>query len=193
MKLVVGLGNPGTQYAANRHNAGFMVVDELLRRANETTTAKFKGHMARSVVGRENAILLKPMNYMNNSGVSVGLCAGFYNIEPEDTLIVYDDLDLSFGMLRIKAKGGHRGHNGLRSIFSHYSAGEFPRLRVGIGRPQHGTATHHVLGNFTSDETIELDRIVSSTANAMELWATEGADVAMSTFNKRQSESNEDN
>jgi PTH1 family peptidyl-tRNA hydrolase len=187
MKLVVGLGNPGPEYSGNRHNVGFMMVDELLRRANETTVTKFKGQMARASVGRENAILLKPMTYMNNSGVSVGMCAGFYNIEAEDTLVVYDDLDLDFGSLRMKESGGHGGHNGLRSIFSHFSPGEFPRLRIGIGRPQHGTPAKHVLSNFTTDERIELSRIVSSAADAVEMWAREGATVTMNEFNRRQS------
>ena len=187
MKLVVGLGNPGPEYAGNRHNVGFMVVDELLRRSNQTTTLKFKGQMARASVGRENAILLKPMTYMNNSGVSVGLCANFYNIEPDEALVVYDDLDLAFGNLRMKEKGGHGGHNGLRSIFSHFSPGEFPRLRVGIGRPRHGTPAKYVLSDFTNDERIELSNIVSSAADAVEMWASDGAALTMNEFNKRQS------
>jgi PTH1 family peptidyl-tRNA hydrolase len=193
MKLVVGLGNPGPEYAKNRHNAGFLVVDELLRRCSESTTQKFKGQFARATLGTKGAIFLKPMTYMNNSGVSVGLCAGFYDLDPSETLVVYDDLDLSFGSLRVKANGGHGGHNGLRSIFQHYSPGDFPRLRVGIGRPQHGTPTNHVLGNFTADENIELSRIVSRAADAVELWARDGATAAMNEINQRESAESEEN
>jgi PTH1 family peptidyl-tRNA hydrolase len=190
MKLVVGLGNPGPQYAQNRHNAGFMVLDELIRRCQSTTTDKFKGQMARGRVGQIDTILLKPMTYMNNSGVSVGMCASFYKIAPEDTLIVHDELDLDYGVLRVKRSGGHGGHNGLRSIFEHFNKGDFPRVRVGIGHPQHGSTTNWVLGNFSSDQSIDLDHVIERAANGVQAILEQGVDSAMNQFNQKPTQDN---
>jgi len=187
MKLIVGLGNPGPEYANHRHNVGFMVVDELLRRTSTSTVTKFQGEMARVRLGNEDVILLKPMTYMNNSGSSVGRCGAFYKLDSQDVIIVHDELDLEFGVLRVKASGGHAGHNGLRSIFQHFSPGEFPRIRVGIGRSKAGPTTKHVLSPFTSDEAIELERLVDTAADAVEVWSKTGVAEAMNRFNTRPS------
>ena len=185
MKLVVGLGNPGKEYAGTRHNAGFMVVDELMRRCFTSTQSKFKGAYARGRVGQTEAVFLKPMTFMNNSGISVGLCASFFGIEPQDTVVIHDELDLDFGTLRVKRKGGHGGHNGLRSIFQHYDKGDFARVRFGIGRPQHGSPTKWVLTPFNADERITLEDIVGDAADAVDVLFSDGIDAAMNRFNQR--------
>jgi PTH1 family peptidyl-tRNA hydrolase len=187
MKLLVGLGNPGHEYAKHRHNVGFMVLDELMRRAGATPRTRFKGEVARALIGRTDVVLLKPMTFMNNSGISVGQCANFFKISPQDTVIIHDELDLEYGLLRVKPDGGHAGHNGLRSIFQHFSPGDFPRIRVGIGRPKHGSVSNYVLSDFTPDEGIELDRIVDSAADAVETIIKDDVKTAMNSYNRRQS------
>jgi PTH1 family peptidyl-tRNA hydrolase len=190
MKLIVGLGNPGEEYESHRHNVGFLVIDELLRRCGATTTRKFQGEMARVRLNNVDAILLKPMTYMNNSGISVGLCGSFYKVDPEDMVVVHDEMDLDYGMIRVKKSGGHAGHNGLRSIFQHYSKGDFPRVRVGIGRPQACAPTKHVLSPFNTDERIGLDTILDTASNAVETACSAGVDEAMNQFNQRQLNAN---
>ena len=180
--LVVGLGNPGPKYADTRHNIGFMVVDELARHAGVSFKEKFKGHVARASLGGADVILLKPMTFMNVSGVSVGACATFFKIPPERTLVVHDELDLSFGTLRLKLGGGHAGHNGLRSIFAHYGK-TFARLRCGIGRPGHaGPVTGHVLGRFDASERAEIDDVITTAVEAVEAVLREGPTLAMNTL-----------
>lgn len=186
MKLVVGLGNPGPQYAKNRHNVGFMVIDELLRRAGASTTTKFKGEFARANVGRESVVLLKPQTFMNLSGISVGLCASFFSIAPEDTVVVHDELDLEFGDVRIKKDGGHAGHNGLRSMFQNFAPGTFGRVRVGIGRPNLQKPADYVLSNFAGDELIDLGRIVDLSADAVRYVVEDGIDAAMNRINRKK-------
>lgn len=198
MKLVVGLGNPGMKYAGNRHNVGFMVLDELLRRsssgtASNFTTGKFKGEVARVEIGRVSAVLLKPMTFMNLSGESVGPCAWYYGIEPADTVVVHDELDLPYGECRIKRGGGHAGHNGLRSIFQHYAPqGDFPRVRFGIGRPAHGTPAAWVLSDFGADERIDLDVTIEAAADAVEAIVKDGVTSAMNSKNRRRRTAGED-
>ncbi len=188
MKLVVGLGNPGPGYSGQRHNAGFMVIDELMRRGQISSSEKFKGLIARGNIGQTSVIFLKPMTFMNNSGVSVGLCANFYKIAPSDTIVVHDELDLDYGTLRVKRSGGHGGHNGLRSIFQHFNPGDFPRLRFGIGRPPRGNTVNWVLSNFSSDESIDLDDVIYRAANAVEAMVKHGVDKAMNQFNQKPKE-----
>ena len=179
--LVVGLGNPGPKYAGTRHNAGFLVVEELARRSGESFRTKFHGLFARCRVGHEDAILLQPMTYMNRSGISLGEAAAFYKTPPERVVVIHDELDLDFGDLRLKVGGGHGGHNGLRSILSHYHR-EFIRLRFGVGRPRHGDVTDHVLGGFSSDERVLLDSTVDRAANWVEGVLRDGPDAAMNAF-----------
>jgi PTH1 family peptidyl-tRNA hydrolase len=180
--LVGGLGNPGSKYVDTRHNIGFMVIDALAHRAGVSFRDKFKGQVARVSLGGVETILLKPMTYMNVSGVSIGACATFYKIPTERTLVVHDELDLAFGTLRLKNGGGHAGHNGLRSIFAHYGK-TFARLRCGIGRPGHsGAVTGHVLGRFDASERAELGDLIDAAVNAVELVLKEGPTRAMNTL-----------
>ena len=184
MKLIAGLGNPGPEYAKNRHNVGFMVVDELLRRWGSSTSSKFSGAFAKIVLHNTSAILLKPMTYMNRSGESVGACARYFDIDAADLLVIHDELDISFGEVRLKSGGGHAGHNGLRSMITHVGA-DFSRLRFGVGRPP-GNTIEHVLSDFSSEEGTELDALVGKAADAAEHMVRFGAPAAMNQFNRKK-------
>lgn len=148
MKLLVGLGNPGGQYAGNRHNIGFMALDAIARAHGITQfRAKHGGLLAEGVIGDEKVILLKPQTFMNRSGDSVQKVAQFYKIAPADVIVLYDELDLAPGKVRVKVGGGNGGHNGLRSIDPQLGLG-YKRVRLGIGHPGKEYVTHHVLGDF---------------------------------------------
>lgn len=176
LRLVVGLGNPGREYERTRHNVGFMVVDELARRWNvEQWRTKDKARQA--LVTPERAVLVQPQSFMNLSGVPVRLLASWYRTPPENVLVISDDMDLPFGKLRMRPNGGHGGHNGLRSIIG--VLGEaFPRLRIGVGRPQFDTIDH-VLSPFSNDECERLPATISAAADAVELWLHDGIEPAM--------------
>src|SRR5262249_43935397 len=150
-------GNPGREYERHRHNVGFRVVDLLLGRARAAMTqTKFDAEVAQGSLGGERVLLLKPQTFMNLSGRSVAGAARFYKVDPEDILVVHDELDLPFGRLQLKAGGGTGGHNGLRSILADLGEDSFARLRVGVGKPEgpHGKerVVGHVLGNFSAEE-----------------------------------------
>jgi len=184
--LVVGLGNPGREHARNRHNAGFMVVDELARRHDGSWKAKFSGQMAEIRVGAEKLALLKPETYMNDSGRSVGPAAAFFKLAPEDVLVVHDEGDFDLGRLELKAGGGLAGHNGLRSIADHLGTRDFLRLRIGVGRPERGDRrplADWVLANFEPHENAE--ELVSRAADAIEMLAADGLTSAQSRINTR--------
>ena len=157
--LLAGLGNPGRTYAGNRHNIGFMVIDELARRAGANFSSKFKSEYVRTRLANKDVLLLKPITYMNKSGVGLGLAASFFKIPPERVIVVHDELDHDYGRVQVKIGGGHAGHNGLRSIFEHYGK-DFARIRCGIGRPVHGSVSSYVLSDFSTDETPHLEGFV---------------------------------
>ena len=155
MKLFVGLGNPGPKYERTRHNAGFMAVDALSKEWNIELSEdkKFKGYIGRGVIKGEKVILLKPTTYMNLSGESVRAVMDFYDVEIEDLIVIYDDLDLPHGKIRMRLKGSAGGHNGIKSIIAETGTQEFDRIKIGIGRPQKGmTVVNHVLGKFSEDD-----------------------------------------
>ena len=158
MKLIVGLGNPGKEYQNTPHNAGFMALDQLADSLSlPNWQDKFKGELIKDNLGGKGFVLLKPQTFMNLSGDSVQACLAFYKFELEDILVVSDDLDLNFGQLRFRKKGGHGGHNGLRDLITKLGGAEFNRLRIGIGRPEgKQSVTSHVLGNVSGDQKIEL-------------------------------------
>ncbi len=165
-KLLVGLGNPGPEYRATRHNMGFMVADEFASRNGIVISGrKFEALFGKGLIEGVEVMIVKPLTYMNLSGRSVGRMADFFQIKGEDVLVVHDDMDLPFGRIRVKEKGGHAGHNGLKSIMESLGGGGFARIRVGIGRPPHA-ATDHVLGGFTSSERGLLPDIVGMAAEA---------------------------
>ncbi|HEY7025272.1 MAG TPA: aminoacyl-tRNA hydrolase [Candidatus Limnocylindrales bacterium] len=183
-KIVVGLGNPGRQYEDTRHNAGWMVLDELAQRAGLTGHAKSKDAAA-TMRGRYNGIdliLVKPMTYMNESGIAVRKILARERTPLEDMLIVYDDFDLPLGKLRMREQGSAGTHNGMRSIVAELGTQKFARLRLGIGQPSRG-AIGHVLTKFTAAERKVLDEVVDAAAEAVEDWAREGANRAATRWN----------
>ncbi len=186
MYLVVGLGNPGREHARNRHNAGWMVVDEVARRHGGSWRGKFAGKMTEVRVGGERLALLKPETYMNESGRSVGLAAAFFKVEPGNVLVVHDEGDFDLGRLEVKVGGGLAGHNGLRSIAQQLGTQDFLRLRIGVGRPERGDPrplADWVLGDFEPHDDPE--RLVTRAADAVELLAAEGVERAQIQVNRR--------
>jgi PTH1 family peptidyl-tRNA hydrolase len=191
MWLVVGLGNPGSEYERTRHNLGFMVVDELAARAAASPPkAKLGAEVREGKLGAERVLLCKPMEYMNLSGEAVGRVASFWKVPASQMVIVYDDLDLPFGQLRLAGSGGHGGHNGMRSIIATMGR-DFFRVRVGIGRPhQAEDASRRVLGGFSKTEQEELPILISEASEAVQTMIREGLIPAMNRFNKKRDTNN---
>ena len=181
--LVVGLGNPGREYAGHRHNVGFMVVDELARRHGGSWRSKFSGDLSELRVGEGRVALLKPMTYMNEAGRSVGPAARFFKVPPDGILVVHDEGDFDLGRLQARLGGGLAGHNGLRSVASALGTREFQRLRIGVGRPGRGDRRDlaaYVLSDFDAED--DADAIVARAADAVETLAAEGLEAAQRTF-----------
>ncbi|MBI3536486.1 MAG: aminoacyl-tRNA hydrolase [Chloroflexi bacterium] len=181
---IVGLGNPGTRYARNRHNIGFLVADELAR-AHDLKFARkrFNARLAEGAVNAARVLIAKPQKYMNASGDAVGKLFAFYKIAAEDLLIIYDDLDLPLGKLRLRADGSAGGHHGMESIIAKIGTADFPRLRVGIGRPTPDADIDHVLGNFADDEEKIVEDAIARAVSAIDAWLGEGIVKAMNKFN----------
>jgi PTH1 family peptidyl-tRNA hydrolase len=181
--LVAGLGNPGREYVTTRHNAGFMVCDELARRHGGSFRSKFSGQLAELRIGDARVGLLKPELYMNLSGRSVQPAARFFKVGPDRVLVVHDEGDFELGRLQARAGGGLAGHNGLRSIAQSLGTQDFLRLRIGVGRPERGDPrplADYVLSNFQPHDDAE--SIVARAADAVETIAREGLDAAQRTF-----------
>ncbi|HEY4549344.1 MAG TPA: aminoacyl-tRNA hydrolase [Bacillus sp. (in: firmicutes)] len=172
MKLIVGLGNPGKQYDQTRHNIGFTVIDELAKRFHiDLDQAKFKGLYGSTIINGEKIFLLKPLTYMNLSGESIGPFMDYFQIDLDDLLVIYDDLDLPVGKIRLRQKGSAGGHNGIKSAIAHLGTQQFNRIRVGINRPSNGMAiTDYVLGRFLNDEQEMIRKAVEQSSNACEEW-----------------------
>ena len=186
MFLVAGLGNPQARHATNRHNVGFLVVNELARRAGVAlSTARFDGRAVKTSLGRAEVLLLQPMTYMNRSGGPVASALRFFKLEPDHQLVViHDELDLEFGVVRVKVGGGTAGHNGLRSIADSIGTTDFVRVRIGIGKPEAGgSVTAHVLSDFSVQERTALSSIVDGAADAVETILSDGPIAAMNRHN----------
>jgi peptidyl-tRNA hydrolase, PTH1 family len=174
------LGNPGAEYAATRHNVGFMAIDEVARRYGVTTWKKKDGAQQAQDPAR-GVVFVKPVTFMNLSGTPVRLISAWYRTPPSGVLVVSDDMDLPFGKLRMRPSGGHGGHNGLRSVIA--TIGEdFPRIRIGVGRPEYDSVDH-VLSPFRDDERLTLPHIVTAAADGVERWIDEGNEAAMRFVN----------
>ena len=186
VKLIVGLGNPGSRYQWTRHNAGFMVLDRLaeLIRAS-VDRVKFNGLYGEGNWLGERLVLLKPQAFMNLSGRAVTDAARFFKVPTADIIVIHDDLDLPFGQLRLKEGGGHGGHNGLRSIIAELGSADFLRIRIGIGRPDKGSAEKYVLTPFSPEETGFFPHVAEGACEAMEMLLREGLPKAMSIFHAR--------
>jgi PTH1 family peptidyl-tRNA hydrolase len=184
--LVAALGNPGREYARNRHNAGFMVADELARRHGGSFRGKFSGELAELRVAGTRIGLLKPLTYMNNSGVPTAAAGRFFKVEPADILVVHDESDLETGRIQARLGGGLAGHNGLRSIAQQLGTPDFLRLRIGVGRPERGDRrplADYVLSDFAPADDVE--SIVSRAADAVECLLEHGLDETQRRFNER--------
>ena len=182
--LVVGLGNPGAEHRRDRHNVGWMVVDELLRRQGGTFKSKFSGRLAEVRIDDRKVALLEPETYMNDSGRSLDAAARFFKVPVESIAVVHDDVDLENGRLQVRLGGGLAGHNGLRSIAEALSSRDFLRVRVGVGRPGRGDprdVADYVLSPF--DAADDAAALVARAADAAELLARDGLDVAQRAFN----------
>jgi len=184
IKLIVGLGNPGTRYARSRHNVGFMVVEEFARaHAIEFKRKKFNTALAEGTLDGTRVLIAKPQTFMNLSGEAVSKLYKFYKIAPQDLLVVYDDLDLPLGKLRLRGSGSAGGHHGMESIIARIGTSEFPRLRVGIGRPNPESDVDHVLGNFEGQEMKEVKEIILRAAEVIDAWLKDGIERTMNEFN----------
>ena len=183
MFLIVGLGNPGKEYDNTRHNIGFKAIDFLSREYNiELNGEKFKGIYGQGFIKNEKVILLKPTTYMNLSGESVRAIIDFYKLTNEDILVIYDDISLDVGKLRIREKGSAGGHNGIKSIIAHLGTDVFSRIKVGVGQPK-GDLVNHVLGKFSKEETEILDEVLDVVVKATEVIVKENTKEAMNKFN----------
>lgn len=196
MKLIVGLGNPGIRYEQTKHNVGFRVIDALYEECNRSTSVS-KGFQARpphtsickSLVMQTTwhdlpIILAKPMTYMNNSGTAVAALIRQFEISPSELCVVYDDIHLDLGVLRMRQKGSDGGQKGMKSIIHHLGTTAFPRLRIGIGEPI-GDLTDYVLTSFTEDEEIEIAHTIDRAVDAIETFVTDDILTAMNQFNRR--------
>lgn len=189
-RLVVGLGNPGPEFVDTRHNLGFRCVDDLARRASAAWQDKSNSWNSLIAVTHPRnddpgltVVLAKPQTFMNKSGSAVRALVDFLGLEHEQCMIVYDDMDLPFGTLRLRQRGSPGTHNGMRSVIANLGSEDIPRLRIGIGQASPGEATSHVLSEFTDDERQAVDELVSRAAEATLAWAIEGPAIAMNRYN----------
>ncbi|MCL5934915.1 MAG: aminoacyl-tRNA hydrolase [Firmicutes bacterium] len=185
MKLVVGLGNPGREYEATRHNIGFMIIDRLAEKWAVTVSKnQNKALVGEGKFNGEKVVLVKPMTYMNLSGEAVGALMRWHKLDPADIIVVYDDLDLQPGKLRIRGQGSAGGHNGIKSIIQHLGTDIFPRLKVGIGRPHPGQdSASYVLNRFNSEERDLMVQTIALAAEAVEAVITHGVTQASNVYN----------
>ena len=188
MWLLAGLGNPGQQYAGNRHNVGFMVVDQILQRANaKSPRAKMGAELSEATIGRSKVIFCKPMEFMNVSGSAISRASGFWKIAPQKILVIHDDMDLDFGRMKLVEGGGTGGHNGLGSIVAELGTEAFCRLRFGIGRPPPAwEGADFVLADFSSEERKILPDLIEVAAQAAETVVKDGLVPALNKFNRRK-------
>ncbi|GAB4381336.1 MAG: aminoacyl-tRNA hydrolase [Elainellaceae cyanobacterium] len=194
-QLIVGLGNPGAKYEQTRHNIGFAAIDALARhwQVSLSENRKFQGIFGEGVVRHRDKIrLLKPQTYMNRSGQSIRAVLDWYKIPPEAVLVIYDDMDLPAGKLRLRQSGSAGGHNGMKSTIAHLGSQDFPRLRIGIGSPKdqaiasgNGEVVSHVLGRFSASEAKIMDEVLQWVIEAVEMSLTQGIPKAMSLYNNR--------
>lgn len=185
MKLIVGLGNPGKRYDATRHNVGFKTIDYLAQELGMSVSKeKNKALIGEGKLGGERIVLIKPQTYMNLSGEAVAPLAAWYKVEPKDLIIIYDDLALEVGKIRIRAKGSHGGHNGVRSLISLLKTEEIPRIKIGIGQnPPEWATADYVLGNFSTQEQKIIEEAIKRAVEAVRVILGQGLEKAMSQFN----------
>lgn len=183
MFLIVGLGNPGKEYDGTRHNIGFEAIDYLSKKYNiDVNRTKFKGVFGEGFINNKKVVLLKPSTYMNLSGESIREAINFYKLENEEVLVIYDDISLEVGKLRIREKGSAGGHNGIKSIIANMSTDVFPRIKIGVGQPK-GDLVSHVLGKFNQEEINDLNEVIEASSEAVEIIIKDGTKEAMNKLN----------
>lgn len=183
MFLIVGLGNPGNDYENTRHNIGFKVIDNISKEYNiEVNRVKFKGICGEGFINEKKVILLKPTTYMNLSGESIREVVDFYKLSNEEVLVIYDDISLEVGKLRIRDKGSAGGHNGIKSTIAHLGTDIFPRIKVGVGQPK-DDLVRHVLGKFSKEENEILKESIDASTKAVSLIINDDIKEAMNKFN----------
>lgn len=183
MFLIVGLGNPGKEYDGTRHNIGFESIDYIADKYNiELNRIKFKGVFGEGFINGKKVILLKPTTYMNLSGESIREVINFYKISNEEVIVIYDDISLEVGRLRIREKGSHGGHNGIKSIIANLGTDVFPRVKIGVGAPK-GNLVSHVLGKFSDDEVEILKEAIKASNEAVSIMLQSNAKEAMNKLN----------
>ncbi len=188
-KAVIGLGNPGPEYSQSRHNAGFMIVDQLCARYQLTDRGNRFGSILSQYNQNDGAVIFaKPLTYMNRSGIAVDQILRYYAIQLEDLLVVYDELDLAFGRMQIRPGGSAGGHNGMRSVLEALGTNDVPRLRFGIGRPVRGATIDYVLDSFDDEQENRLPGLLTQAADAVEHWLQQGIQSAMNETNRRTAE-----
>lgn len=186
MKLIVGLGNPGPEYAKTRHNAGWMVLDQLEKRFNVDTNAKSQFHAAATQgnIAGEKVLILRPQTFMNRSGLSVGEAVNFFKLDPQqDLMVLVDDIALTTGNIRLRASGSAGGHNGLSDIQRALGTPNYPRLRIGIDAPGRVRQSDYVLGRFSPEQLTKLDDALNMSVDALECWIKLGLTKAMTRYN----------
>lgn len=190
MYIIAGLGNPTKEYDRTRHNVGFSVIDVLADRYRiDVSERKHKALCGRGVIEGQKVVLMKPQTFMNLSGESIRAAVDFYKVEPEDIIIIYDDVSLEPGQLRIRLKGSAGGHNGIKNIIAHLGTQEFPRIKVGVGeKPPRMDLAAYVLSRFSQGEQKLMDDAFSEAAGAAVMMMTDGADRAMNHYNTKKKE-----
>lgn len=187
VKMIVGLGNPGSKYEKTKHNIGFMAIDNIVKNLDVTFTddKNFKAQIGSTFINHEKVYFVKPTTFMNNSGIAVKALLTYYNIDITDLIVIYDDLDMEVSKLRLRSKGSAGGHNGIKSIISHIGTQEFNRIKVGIGRPLKGmTVINHVMGQFNTEDNIAISLTLDRVVNAVKFYLQENDfEKTMQKFN----------
>lgn len=190
MKIIAGLGNPGSEYAATKHNVGFMLIDALADKLNVSASEwqeKNDALIAKVRIGAESVLLVKPLTYMNESGRAIAPLMNFYKLDATDLIVVHDDMDIPTGTIRLRKKGSAGGHNGIKSILAHVGDENFSRVRIGIGRPlPKWTVVNHVLAPFTAEDVPKIKAAIEYLLPAVECIVTDGIDAAMNKFNPKK-------
>ncbi|HEQ0480871.1 TPA: aminoacyl-tRNA hydrolase [Streptococcus pyogenes] len=187
VKMIVGLGNPGSKYEKTKHNIGFMAIDNIVKNLDVTFTddKNFKAQIESTFINHEKVYFVKPTTFMNNSGIAVKALLTYYNIDITDLIVIYDDLDMEVSKLRLRSKGSAGGHNGIKSIIAHIGTQEFNRIKVGIGRPLKGmTVINHVMGQFNTEDNIAISLTLDRVVNAVKFYLQENDfEKTMQKFN----------
>lgn len=187
VKMIVGLGNPGSKYEKTKHNIGFMAIDNIVKNLDVTFTddKNFKAQIGSTFINHEKVYFVKPTTFMNNSGIAVKALLTYYNIDITDLIVIYDDLDMEVSKLRLRSKGSAGGHNGIKSIIAHIGTQEFNRIKVGIGRPLKGmTVINHVMGQFNTEDNIAISLTLDRVVNAVNFYLQENDfEKTMQKFN----------